>query len=68
MDSELGSDGDLYLLEYDGTAFEIHKQSDGLTLIHSCFAGVEYMLLKDDFSLKGTWDVCDGPALFFSRK
>jgi len=34
-------------------------------LIHSCYAGKEFFIMKEEKRIVGTWGDCDGPLLYF---
>ncbi|NVJ86415.1 MAG: hypothetical protein HWE15_08940 [Algoriphagus sp.] len=56
------------LLEYDEDSYQLHRNSNGFPLIHSCNAGIETLFFEDPETLFGSWSACDGPVLFFTRK
>ncbi|WP_297338259.1 hypothetical protein [Algoriphagus sp.] len=67
VNSELSTHGDTYVLEYDDNSLDLHQSNTEFPLIHTCFEGVEYMVLEEENTLKGSWGSCDGPTLYFSR-
>lgn len=67
VNSEWNTNGDTYVLEYDANSLELHESNTEFPLIHTCFEGVEYMVLEEENTLKGSWGSCDGPTLYFSK-
>ncbi|MDF2156385.1 hypothetical protein [Algoriphagus sp. CAU 1675] len=56
------------LLEYSQSSYQLHQDSDGFPLIHSCSPGSETLTFQDSNTLTGSWNACDGPILFFTKE
>lgn len=56
------------VLEYSQISYQMHHDSDGFPLIHSCSPGSEILTFKDSNTLIGAWSACDGATLFFTRE
>ncbi|TDK44088.1 hypothetical protein [Algoriphagus formosus] len=55
-------------LDFDDASIELHQNSDGFPLIHSCTGVSETLVFEEEGTLFGSWSACDGPTLFFTRE